>query len=263
MAEFMKRLPKTRTRLFGPGAAFALSVLAVGSAHGATFSLTPTIDSLVSTGPTGNLVNNNYGGAGALSLSAGGLEMGELQSVLQFNLAGAVSSFDATYGAGQWSLESITLKLTAGNANNALFNSPAAGLFGISWMQNDGWLEGTGSPSSPGTTGITFASLQSLFIGPNDQSLGTFGFNGSTSGSYTYSLDLASSFVSDVSAGGDVSLRLSAADSTVSGVFSSRNFGTVGSRPVLTLVAVPEPSSIAIAGLGLALTAVWRMRRRS
>src|SRR6185295_14344168 len=78
-----------RTSMNPVAALFVSVLLGVTSALGATFSANPTIDALVSTGPTGNLVNNNYGGAGSLSLSPAGLEMGELQSVLQFNVAGA------------------------------------------------------------------------------------------------------------------------------------------------------------------------------
>jgi len=257
---------KCRIRSFlGPGLALAALLLHAGSSssQAATFTTNPTIDAFVTTGPTGNLVNNNYGGAGALSFSAAGQEMGELQSVMQFSLAGAATSFDAAYGAGQWNIESITLRLTASSANNAVYNSPAAGQFRISWMQNDSWQEGTGSPSSPGTTGITFGSLQSTFIGPNDESAGIFAFNGSTSGSQTYNLDLTPGLMADAQAGGNFSLRLSAADTAVSGVFSSRNFGTVGNRPLLTIVAVPEPGTLTLGGLGLALAAwIGRHRRK-
>ena len=241
---------------------FVSVLLGAASALGATFSTNPTMDALVTTGPTGNLVNNNYGGAGSLSLSAAGLEMGELQSVLQFNVAGAASSFNTQFGVGQWSIESVSLRLTAANANNAVFNSPASGAFSISWMQNDSWQEGTGTPASPGASGITFNSLQTMFIGPNDESLGMFTFNGATSSASTYTLGLSPGILGDIVSGSDVSLRLFAADSAVSGVFSSRNFGTAANRPVLTLVAVPEPHTIALLSLGLMAAAAWRRRIR-
>jgi hypothetical protein len=239
-----------------------VTLLYAASAVGATFSTNATMDAFVTTGPTGNLVNNNYGGAGSISSSAAGQEMGELQSVLQFNLVGAVSAFDSQFGAGQWTIDSVTLQLTAAPANNAIFNSPGAGVFGVSWMQNDSWQEGTGTPASPGTSGITFNSLQNTFISANDQSLGTFSFNGGTSGARTFSLGLAAGLVNDITAGENLSLRLFAADATVSGVFNSRNFGTVANRPLLTVVAVPEPSTIMLAGLGALLVTGWRWRRR-
>src|SRR5258708_6950854 len=76
----------------------------------ATFTLNPSADAFVTTGPSGNLSGNNYGGAGALSVAAPGLAQGEFQSLLQFSLAGAKSSFDSQFGAGQWSLQSLTLQ---------------------------------------------------------------------------------------------------------------------------------------------------------
>jgi len=228
-------------------------------ARAATFTLNPSADAFVTTGPSGNLSANNYGGAGALSVAAPGLAQGEFQSVLQFGLSGAKSSFDAQFGAGQWSIQSVTLQLTATAPNNGIFNASGAGQFGISWMQNDGWTEGSGTPQSPTTTGVTFSTLSS-FTGPADESLGTFSFNGATSGSSTYSLSLTPSFVADVLAGNAASLRLFAADTGVSYLCDSRSFGTVGARPLLTLVAVPEPGTGALLVLGAALVG-RRMRR--
>src|SRR5436190_7014118 len=75
----------------------------------ATFMLNPVADAFVTTGPSGNLSNNNYGGAGALSVAAPNLSQGEFQSVLQFNLSGAKSAFDSQFGAGQWTIQSVTL----------------------------------------------------------------------------------------------------------------------------------------------------------
>ena len=238
----------------------AIFLCAVSVASPASFTTTPTMDAFVTTGESGNLVNNNYGGGGSLTLAAAGLEMGEAQTVMQFNLAGAVSLFDAQFGAGVWTIDSVTLRITAANANNAIFNSPAPGAFGISWMQNDSWQEGAGSPASPGATGITFNNLPT-FMSPSDESLGEFQLSGATSGSTTYTLGLTPGLLSDVESGSTLSLRLFAADDTVSGVFNSRNFGTIGNRPVLTVVAVPEPGTLALLGLGLLAGLVCRLRR--
>ena len=240
-----------------------LVLLAVASltADAASFTANPTADAFVTTGPSGNLAGNNYGAAGAIALSAPGLPQGELQSVMQFNLSGALSSFNSTYGAGQWSIQSVSLQLSATTPNNAIFNTSAAGVLGISWMQNDSWTEGTGTASTPGASGITFANLQSTFLSAGDEPLGTFGFNGATSGTFNYSLGLTPGFTSDVLAGDNLSLRLFAADSSVSGAFSSRSFGTVTNRPLLTIVAVPEPGTTALGGLGLALLGLWRWVR--
>jgi hypothetical protein len=238
---------------------FALASPAL-AAHGATFAVNPTADAFVTTGPSGNLSANNYGGAGSISVSAPGLPQGELQSVLRFDLFAAAASFDAAFGAGQWNVSSVTLQLTATSANNAIFNTPAAGQLAISWLQNDSWTEGTGNPGSPGATGITFTSLQNTFIGGGDQALGGFAFSGATSGASSYALALTSGLIGDVLGGSMLSLRLLAADGTVSGVFNSRSFGTAASRPLLTITAVPEPDSGALTALGLSSIALWRRR---
>jgi hypothetical protein len=216
----------------------------------ASSSLNPSADAFVTTGPTGNLSNNNYGGAGALSISAPNLAQGEFQSVLQFNLSSIKTAFDNQFGVGQWTVQSISLQLTAATPNNPIFNTPAAGQFAISWMQNDAWVEGTGTPSAPATTGITFSTLNT-FLSPADETLGTFSFNGATSGNAIYALGLSPSFFADVLAGNTVSFRMFATDTTTSGVFDSRSFGTASARPLLTITAVPEPGSIALALMGL------------
>jgi hypothetical protein len=234
--------------------AFFSLLLCVRHGWSATFSLNPGVDAFVTAGPSGNLSNNNYGGAGALSVAAPSLSQGEFQSVLQFGLSGAKSSFDTQFGAGQWSVQSVTLQLTAASPNNAIFNASAAGQFGVSLMLNNSWTEGTGTPQSPTTTGITFSTI-SGFESAMDEALGTFSYSGTTGGSTTYTLNLSLSLSADILAGGTVSLRMLAEDSSVSYLFDSRNFGTASSRPLLTIDAVPEPGAITLSLLGLGLFA--------
>jgi hypothetical protein len=232
----------------------ALSLLLALPLQAATFSLNPISDAFVTTGPTGNLSANNYGGAGALAIAAPGLSRGEFQSVLQFDLSTARASFDSQFGTGDWSIQSITLSLTAAPPNNSIFNPSAAGLFKVSWMQNNSWIEGTGTPAVPTTTGITFSSLPS-FLGAGDESLGTFSFGGATNGTAAYSLALTSGFSADVLGGGVASFHLFADDTSVSYIFNSRSFGTTSARPLLTIVAVPEPAAISLLAFGVVLLA--------
>jgi hypothetical protein len=208
------------------------------------------------------LKNNNYGGAGALCIAAPNLAQGEFQNVVQFGLAGAKSAFDSQFGIGQWSIQSITLQLTAAAPNNAIFNASAAGQFAVSWMQNDGWTEGTGTPASPTQTGITFSTL-SNFVGVADENLGAFTYNGATSGNLICALNLTPSFAADILAGSSVSLRMFAADAAISFVSDSRSFGTASARPLLTIIAVPEPSSVALGLLSLGFITRFRPARRS
>src|SRR6516225_5976281 len=101
-------------------------------ASAATFTLSPTQDTFVSSANS----TSNYGAAGALLVNAAGLSKGEFDSLLQFNFAAAKSSFDLTFGVGQWSIQSVTLQLTSANPGNPIFNSPAtAGAFTLTWMQ--------------------------------------------------------------------------------------------------------------------------------
>jgi hypothetical protein len=237
-----------------------LCALYAPDAFAATFSLNPVSDSFVTTGPSGNLSNNNYGGAGALGVAAAGLSQGEFQSLLQFNLAATKSSFDSQFGAGLWTIQSVTLQLTATPPNNGIFNASAAGQFGLSWMQNDGWTEGTGTPNAPTTTGITFSTLNGFLSGA-DEALGTFSYNGATSGNLTYSLNLTPSFSADILSGNSLSLRMFAADNAVSFLSDSRSFGTTSARPLLTITAVPEPATSSLAILGLAFVFSARQKR--
>lgn len=241
-----------------------VSFLLAGIASGfsASFSAGPSADAFVTTGPGGELVNNNYGGAGALSLAAPGLAKGEFQTVVRFNLAGALAAFDTQFGAGQWSVSSVTLQIAMTSGNNPIFNPAAAGSFGIAWMQNDTWTEGNGGPGVPATSGISFSSLQSTFNSPADEALGTFNANGTTSGVNLYTLALSPGFAADLASGGEVSLRMFATDTAVSAVFNSRSFATTANRPSLTVVAVPEPSLLALAGLGCALVMTWNVVRK-
>jgi hypothetical protein len=244
----------------------ALLGLATLPVQATVFTANPVADAFVATGLSGNLSANNYGGGGALALSAPGLANGEFQSVLQFDASGAKSLFDGLYGAGLWTLQSVTLQLSASTPNNAIFNANSAGSFGVSWMQNDSWTEGSGTPQSPGATGITYNTLQSTFINPvMDEALGTFSYNGANSGTFVYTLNLPSGFAADVMAGNLVSLRLAAADSAVSYFFSSRSFGTAANRPVLTINAapVPEPGKAALLALGILLFAAPKRPRQS
>src|SRR5258708_406405 len=126
------------------------------AASAATFTLNPTQDAFVSSANS----TSNYGAAGALLVDAAGFATGGVDALLQFNCAAAKSSFDLTFGVGQWSIQSVTLQLTSASPNNPIFNSPAAsGAFTLTWMQNDSWLEGTGTPNLPTTDGVTYATL--------------------------------------------------------------------------------------------------------
>jgi hypothetical protein len=248
-----------RLLLFSMLATFCSGMLPGGFA--ASYTTTAVSDAFVATGPTGNLSNNNYGGGGALAVASSGLPNGEFQSVIKFDLSGARSSLDGQYGSGQWSIQSVSLQLSSSPHNNAVYNEVGAGLFNISLMQNNSWLEGTGNASNPAGKGITYNTLQNTFINnAADQALGTFSFPGGTSGINIYSLGESSSLTADILAGSDLSLRLFAADNNVSYLFSSRAATSASSQPQLVIMAVPEPGSFTLFGLGLGMF-LWLGRR--
>ena len=244
------------------GAAVAL-ITAVCAAQPASFTVVPNADAFVTPGASGSLSSSNFGAAGSLAIAAPGLPEGEFQSVLRFDLSAAANSFNSQFGAGQWTIQSVMLQLTSSPHNNAIFNNIAAGQFGVSLMQNNLWVEGTGTGGLPSSDGISFDSLQSTYINnANDQALGTFGFPGGSSGQNSYQLTLASGLQSDVTSGGVLSLRLFAADNAVSYLFTSRS-GSSGKPDLLVqAVAVPEPSTITLCALALGLLWVLQMARR-
>jgi len=166
-----------------------------------------------------------------------------------------LSAFNAQFGVGQWSVQSISLQLVSSAHNNAIYNDIVPGLFGVSLMQNNSWLEGSGTAGLPATNGITFNSLQSTFINnATDQALGTFSFPGGASGSNSYSLSLSSDLSADLLVGSDVTLRFFAADDHVSYLFNSRNVPPAG-QPQLIIAVVPEPGSLALFSAALGLLA--------
>lgn len=225
----------------------------------ATYSTNSFADAFVAAGPTGNLSGNNYGGGGALSIAANGLPNGEFQTVLKFDLSGARDAFNAQFGVGQWSVQSISLQLSSSPHNNAIYNAIAAGAFGISLMQNNAWVEGTGTAGSPTTDGISFNTLQSTFINnAADQDLGTFDFPGGSSGANTYTLTLSPGLLSDVENGDQASFRMFADDEVVSYLFSSRSASGPSTHPDLIITAVPEPGTLTLMGLAAVLLLLRR-----
>jgi hypothetical protein len=231
-----------------------VALAAASLARADVISLSPMADAFVSSAqPAGN-----FGGAGALSVAAPGQPQGEFQTVLRFDTAAAVTAFNNSYGAGNWSISGISFSFTTTAPNNPIFSPPGAGNFSMNWMQNDSWTEGTGGPSSPAATGITFATL-STFLSPGDEFLGSFGFPGNTSGTVLCQTTIAPGFAGDVGLGNLVSIRLAATTAGTAWVFNSRSFGTVPSRPIMSITAVPAPG--AATALAIAGAAVMRRRR--
>lgn len=234
-----------------------LVLLALSSALPAalTVPLNPVADAFVSSANA----SGNYGSAGAVAVSAPGLAKGELQTLMMFDFASAKSAFDAEFGAGQWSVSTVSLQLAAANPGNPVFNSSATGIISVRWFDDDTWTEGTGTPASVGAAGVNFGSLAALF-GSGTQSAGSLAFGGGTSGANVITLASAG-LLADILAGSTSSLNFFAGDTVVSGVFNSRNFNSSTNWPVLSVTAIPEPSA-GLLMLGGMVTAGLRRRRR-
>ena len=216
-----------------------------------TATTTPVADALVrSANPT-----QNFGILGALSVSGtiatngAGDQQGAFDSFLRFDITGLASMFNTSFGAGNWTVSSARLKLTEVAApNNGMFNR-GVGPFEVQWIANDSWTE----------SGIVWNSESSVLIS-GQSSLGTFS-NAGTDGLETLSLALPASFLNDLLAGSLVSFYMTATpNSTVGFTFNSRNFGTESARPMLELTAVPEPSTIWLLTLSVAVLGVARRR---
>src|SRR5579871_1745621 len=72
-----------------------------------------TADAFLASGPAGgpNLSSTNFGSAGTLAIAPANSPKGEMDSIIQFNTAAAVSQFNTTYGAGNWQITGISLSL--------------------------------------------------------------------------------------------------------------------------------------------------------
>ena len=194
---------------------------------------------------------SNFGTSGALVVSGSGPANtnGPFASLLKFDLATAKTAFDAAYGVGNWTLDSVQLQLTAATPNNPVFNANTAGLILIEWLADDTWLENT----------INWNGLAAV-VGAGNESLGSVSYLGGNSGIVPAALTAGSGLTNDLQNGSSASFRLAAGDADVSMVVNSRNFGTAANRPALILSAsgVPEPSRFILS----AGTLLCLMRRR-
>lgn len=236
-----------------------LSVLTLATAcPAAWFTNGASVDSFVRAAATGS----NYGGAGALSVSGAtatnalGVANGVFDSFIRFNTAALVTSFNSAFGTNNWVVNGARLRVTETAApSNALFNR-GKGALEVRWIANDNWIEGTGNPNTPTTTGITYNDEPTLLNIATDVSLGTF-TNAGVNGAASFALALPSAFVNDLTAGGEVGLFLTAVDSGIGFTFNSRTFGTASAQPYLEISAVPQPeiAAIALSGADVVLTA--------
>ncbi|GAT32883.1 prepilin-type N-terminal cleavage/methylation domain-containing protein [Terrimicrobium sacchariphilum] len=224
-----------------------------------------------------DLTDWNYGDAGTLVIASGNssyvdpasgrtIRKGEFQSVIMFSSAGAITLFDATYGAGHWFVTSISLSFASNWAeagsipNNPIFGMIQGGKFVIEWLSDDDWEQGSGSPSSPTQDGVTYDSLSTLLTSEHEV-LGSYTYDPPGNGiRLTWNLPLTDNLVSDVTAGGAISFLMYAGDDNIDYLFSSSRYGH-DNEPKIIITAIPEPSVLGFAALGGLIIVGRRIRR--
>lgn len=234
---------------------------------------TPTADAFLAAGSatnpvcTTNCASLNFGGTGNLAVSSASSVKGEFDTVIKFNMDGAVNQFNSTYGAGNWQVTGISLNLNSNfgtqgaQPSNLLFNSANGGNFNVQWISNNSWVEGTNGGVG-GAGGVTFNSIPTLLSGAT-ASLGTFTYTlpGANNVYVMYNLPLNSNLVSNVNAGGDLSLFLTPADDQIGYLMAARSAGMTNPQFIVTAAPVPVPAALWLFGSGLAAMAGWARRK--
>ena len=139
---------------------------------------------------------------GAMEIAAPtGAQSRTEEALLQFDTSAIESGFNSDFGAGNWAVTSVTLKLfsnvsTAGTQpGNSSFNKIAAGQFELDWLSDNNWSQ----------TAVTWNNLPSLLAGTGgnlQDSLGDFNWLANGASSTTWSLGLDGNMVSDIEAAG-------------------------------------------------------------
>ncbi len=199
----------------------------------------------------------NFGAAGTLAIAPASSAKGEFDSVIMFNTASAVSQFNASYGAGNWTITGLTLSLASNygtqgaQPGSSIFNSINAGSFAIDWLANNSWVEGTGGGNGAANGAVSFNSIPGL-LSPGYDPLGTYAYTPPGNNIYVnYSLSLDPNLVSGATAGGDISLYFYAADDQVSCLFNSREYASDHPELTVTVTPLPEPATVALLAVAL------------
>jgi hypothetical protein len=216
-----------------------------------------------------NLTTNNYGNAGTLAIAPASSTKGAFDSVILFNTTAAVSQFNTTYGAGNWSITGAQLSLASNfgvqgsQPNNLIFNTINAGSFGIDWLADTTWTVGNGGGSGtrgyPINNDVDYAYIPTLLSFGYD-SLGDFNYTPPGNNVYiTYTMP-ADAGLDTAAADGAVSLYFYAADNQVSYLFNSQVYAANHPELILTATPTPEPGTLTL--LTAALGGLFMARRK-
>ena len=236
---------------------FGLAISGLFQAHATTVTVTDNKDIYFQSDyPTSNFVVKKAMMIAGPTSSQNRTE----QALVGFDASSIKTSFDAQYGSGNWTISSISLTLksdtyTVGTQpGNTQFNKINSGSFALYWSSNDTWTE----------SGVTWNNSASYLT--TTESLGTFNYPGGSI-AMTWSLSLTSGILNDIYNGNTLSIwGAPTAGSQVAYLFNTNDYvpsgGSAGDyAPVLSVKAVPEPTSAALLLLGL-LPGAWVLRSR-
>ncbi len=255
----------------------AILTLPAASHAQATYTINDsTAAAFMASGSAGNpdgsdLQNDNYGNAGTLAIAPASSTKGAFDSVILFNTAAAVTQFNSTYGAGDWTITGAQLSLASNfgaqgaQPNNLIFNTINAGSFGIDWIADTTWTVGngggSGTPGYPANNNVDYAYIPTLLSYGYD-SLGDFSYTPPGNNVYlTYTMPTDAG-LDTAAADGAVSLYFYAADNNVSYLFNSQVFSANHPELILTATPTPEPGTLALLGGGFICLVASRLRGR-
>ena len=227
------------------------------SAQTTTYSQRVGADTFVSSGqPTAN-----FGAFGAMEIAVPTASQPRTEmSLMMFDASAMQASFNAEYGAGNWAVTGVALRLfsnfsVAGQQpNNGSFNRIAAGGFEFDLLGNNNWDESS----------ITWNTMSTILPGANNNSLtplGTFNWAAAGASSSTWSLSAVQPLIDEIEAGGEVTiLGQPTSGSTVGYLFNTLN-GNAGYLDV-TVAPVPEPATTVLATCFLCIVGFIGLFRR-
>ncbi len=222
---------------------------------------------------------------GAASTKSGGGSPLAANVTFKFGIGSAVETLNATYGAGNWTVENIqlTFQYTL-YTNNTRFGGGAGGL-DLYWIANDSWVQGTSNPVyATDAAGLAAWSGGQVLLATENYSWTTPGYTGTAADAtnsgvwvtdktgarqslLAWQLDSAASFVGDITsataaADPNLSIYLMATGSAT-GLTIFAGGGT--SLPTLSfdVATVPEPGTVSLLALSMAWLGFASLRRKS
>ena len=224
------------------------------------------------------------GGAGGVQgglsvTNTGGLATAANEA-FKFNVGSLVDSLNTTHGAGNWTIDNLTLNFNSSYKlqNNSRFGR-GSGTYDVYWVGNDGWAQSKGTAGDKQLNPVYASNLSDLHTWAGSESLlGSYSFNlvAGSDGYVNITLQLGetSAFVQDIltaSAAGSnkaASLYLMGTSDTLGMIIFTGGQGQ--SLPTLSfdvlevdsVPTIPEPSSWALLAAGALVLPRLRRRRR-